>query len=165
MLATAILCALLIVAHHLGFRLNVTPSLARGIYRLSDEPPKRGEVVAFCLSGASAELARERDYILGGSCPSGLRPLMKQLAGVPFDLVSIEEYGILCGPQNDLKLWPVHTRTRDRKGRNLSPARIGGTVPEGMALVLTLPPGSFDSRYFGFVPLASLQKMEPVLTF
>lgn len=165
MLATAILCALLITAHHLGFRLNVTPSLARGIYRLSDDPPKRGDVVAFCLSGSNAELARERDYILGGSCPSGLRPLMKQLAGVSSDLVAIEENGILCGPRDDLKLWPVHTRTHDRKGRLLTPAHIRGRVPEGMALVLTLHPGSFDSRYFGFVPLASLQKMEPVLTF
>ncbi len=50
MLATVVLCALLIAAHHLGFRLNVTPSLARGIYRLSDERPNWRESGAISLA-------------------------------------------------------------------------------------------------------------------
>lgn len=40
-----------------------------------------------------------------------------------------------------------------------------GVIPAGKALVLTTHPGGFDSRYYGFVPLESLQKMDPVFTF
>ena len=40
-----------------------------------------------------------------------------------------------------------------------------GIVPPGMALLLAEHPGSFDSRYFGLIPLASLRKTEPVFLF
>ena len=42
----------------------------------------------------------------------------------------------------------------------MSPALSPGIVPPGMALVLADHPGSFDSRYFGFVPLERLQRVE-----
>ena len=40
-----------------------------------------------------------------------------------------------------------------------------GVIPTGMALVLADHEGSFDSRYFGLVPLESLQRVEPVFVF
>lgn len=40
-----------------------------------------------------------------------------------------------------------------------------GVIPSGMALVVADHPGSFDSRYFGFVPLDSLQRVEPLFAF
>ena len=37
------------------------------------------------------------------------------------------------------------------------------TIPDGLALVLSdRHPGGFDGRYFGLVPIAALQKVEPV---
>ena len=47
----------------------------------------------------------------------------------------------------------------------MSAALTPGVVPPGMALVLADHPGSFDSRYFGFVPLDSLQRIKPVFVF
>lgn len=47
----------------------------------------------------------------------------------------------------------------------MSPALLPGVVPPGMALVLADHEGSFDSRYFGLVPLESLQRVEPVFVF
>ena len=47
----------------------------------------------------------------------------------------------------------------------MTPALVPGVVPPGMALVLADHPGSFDSRYFGFVPLESLQRVKPVFLF
>ena len=141
-----------------GFRFNPTPSLPKGIYRIVSgaTAPKdfvRGDLVSFCLEGEFAELALERGYLEPGSCPSGLRPLLKRLAGLPGDFV-------------DPASFPI--RSVDSHGRSMPPApmpRTPSVVPPGMALVLADHPGSFDSRYFGFVPLDSLQRVEPVFIF
>lgn len=133
-----------------GLRFNPTPSLPKGIYRLVPGTPERNELVNFCLEGEFAELALERGYLEPGSCPSGLRPLLKRLAGLPGDSIDTASMTV-C--------------TADSHGRSMSPAPLSRVIPSGMALVLADHPGSFDSRYFGFVPLASLQRVEPVFTF
>ena len=133
-----------------GLRFNPTPSLPKGIYRLAPGLPAKNDLVSFCLEGEFAELALERGYLESGSCPSGLRPLLKRLAALPGDSV-------------DPSTFPI--RSVDSHGRSISPALIPGVVPPGMALVLADHPGSFDSRFFGFVPLDSLQRIEPVFVF
>ena len=133
-----------------GFRFNPTPSLPKGIYRLAPGAPEKNDLVSFCLEGEFADLALERGYLEPGSCPSGLRPLLKRLAGLPGDFF-------------DPASFPI--RSVDSHGRSMSPALVPGVVPSGMALVLADHPGSFDSRYFGFVPLDSLQRVEPVFIF
>ena len=72
-----------------GYAVNVTPSLERGIYKASTASPSRGDIVGFCLDGAGAHLAAERAYLAPGSCTSGLRPLLKYLAGMPGDVVTV----------------------------------------------------------------------------
>lgn len=133
-----------------GLRFNPTPSLPKGIYRIVPGAPERNDLVSFCLEGEFAELALERGYLEPGSCPSGLRPLLKRLAGLPGDFV-------------DFAMFPI--RSVDSHGRSMSPALVPGVIPSGMALVLADHPGSFDSRYFGFVPLESLQRVEPIFVF
>ena len=133
-----------------GLRFNPTPSLPKGIYCLVSEAPTKNNLVSFCLEGEFAELALERGYLEPGSCPSGLRPLLKRLAGLPGDFV-------------DPASFPI--RSVDSHGRSMSPALVPGVIPSGMALVLADHPGSFDSRYFGFVPLDSLQRVKPVFLF
>lgn len=144
------LAMLLALAFGAGLRVNPTPSLPKGIYRLSQGVPGKGDLVTFCLDGEYAALARERGYLEAGSCPSGLRPLLKRLAGLPGDHI---EGGSLA------------VRTVDSQGRPMPSAPLPGVIPSGMALVLADHPGSFDSRYFGFVPLDSLQRVEPVFLF
>ena len=39
-----------------------------------------------------------------------------------------------------------------------------GMIPDGMCLALSDHPGSFDSRFFGLVPLADVVKVKPVFT-
>lgn len=136
-----------------GLRINPTPSLPKGVYRVSPGTPGKGDLVSFCLEGEFATLAGERGYLEPGSCPSGLRPLLKRLAGLPGDVV-------------DPAMFPI--RSLDSRGRPMTPALISwtpGVIPSGMALVVADHPGSFDSRYFGFVPLDSLQRVEPLFVF
>jgi len=133
-----------------GLRFNPTPSLPKGVYRIVSGAPEKNDFVSFCLEGEFAELALERGYLEPGSCRSGLRPLLKRLAALPGD--SVDPYSLpICAV--------------DSHGRPMSPALAPGVVPPGMALVLADHPGSFDSRYFGFVPLESLQRVKPVFLF
>ena len=138
------------LASGVGLRFNPTPSLPMGIYRLAPGLPEKNDLVSVCLQGEFAELALERGYLEPGSCPSGLRPLLKRLAALP-------------GESVDPSAFPI--RSVDSQGRSISPVLMPGVVPPGMALVLADHPGSFDSRYFGFVPLDSLQRVEPVFIF
>ena len=132
-----------------GLRINLTPSFPIGFYVLLYTSPAKGELAAFCLEGDFADLARERGYLQAGSCPSGLRPLLKRVAGLPGDAIP----GDLC------------IRSVDSLGRALPSVLPEGVIPPGMALVLADHPGSFDSRYFGLVPLDALQKVKPVFVF
>lgn len=149
-----------------GFRLNVTPSLPRGIYLEAGGRPGRGDLVAFCLSGPWAGLARERGYLAPGVCASGLRPLLKRVAALPGDDLHVSSRGILIRTDTDMRFWPAPSRRRDARGRELPESALrSGAVPQGMTLVLAEHPGSFDGRFFGLVPLASLRRVEPVFTF
>ena len=125
---------------------NLTPSLPKGVYLLCPGTPGKGDLVSFCLEGDFAELARERGYLQAGSCPTGLRPLLKIVAGLPGDAIP-----------HDLNLLPA-----DRLGRALPSALPEGIIPSGMALVLAEHPGSIDGRYFGLVPLESLRRVKAV---
>ena len=129
-----------------GLRVNLTPSLPKGIYALCPGTPGKGDFAAFCLEGEFSDLARERGYLQAGSCPSGLRPLLKRVAGLPGDTI----------PGNLL------IRHVDSLGRAVPSALPEGIIPSGMALMLADHPGSFDGRYFGLVPLESLRRAKAV---
>ena len=100
-----------------GLRVNFTPSLPKGVYVLCPGTPGRGDFVSFCLEGEFADLARKRGYLLAGSCPSGLRPLLKRIAGLPGDAIP-----------GDLAVRPA-----DSLGRSMPSALPGGIVPSGNA--------------------------------
>lgn len=140
---------LLVLAFAAGLRVNVTASLPRGLYLLCQGTPDKGEYAAFCLSGEFAQLANERGYLQAGSCPSGLRPLLKRVAALPGDVVNVSALTL---------------RATDSQGRPLPSILHSGPVPAGMALLLADHPGSFDGRYFGLVPLDQLQRVRPLFT-
>jgi len=160
-------CALIVgfVSWQLGFRLNLTPSLPVGVYRLTHESLYRGQAVAFCLEDPEfVQLAHDRRYLASGSCPSGLRPLLKVVNGMPGDSVSFCGNAVMVNGQV-----LAHTKIlgRDRQGRVMPPSHLAsGVIPPGKALLLSQHhDGSFDSRYFGLVPIVSLRPVEPVITF
>lgn len=160
-----IMIVLLALSYHAGLRFNVTPSMPVGLYRLVEGLPDRGDPVAFRLDGNGpfSRLAEDRRYL-----PGSRRPFLKKLAGLPGDTLVIDAEGIHILPPGgaDFRLWP-HSRikTVDSQGRPVPSALTAGVIPPGQALALGQHPGSFDSRYFGFVPLAALHKAEPVWIF
>lgn len=159
---------LLPLLHRAGLRFNPTPSLPKGIYRIAPGAPERGDLVAFCLeSPVWTSLARERGYLGAGSCPSGLRPLLKRLVGLPGDAVTVTPDGIqIKSAAGSTRVWSAPARRNDSMGRPLPESSLRvGVIPDGMALALAGHPGSFDSRFFGLVPLAGMTRVVPVCTF
>lgn len=158
-----LLVIILVAAWIFGFRVNITPSLPEGIYQLSSENIERGDLVAFCLEpdNSFSSLAGERGYLGPGSCSNGLRPLLKHLVGLPGDRLLIVSNGLML---NGILLTGSEHPDHDRQGRDLpDPLLRAGIIPEGQALVLSQEhAGSFDSRHFGLVQMASLKKVRPV---
>jgi len=147
-----------------GFRFNATASMPRGFYQLvpgKAAVTEHGDLVSFCLEDASfTPLALERGYLRPGSCPGGLQPLLKVVAGLPEDEVGLSPDGIRINGQ----LQPEsQAQSQDSHSRPLPPIALrSGRIPPGMALILSSGhPGGFDSRYFGLVHLASLRKVKP----
>ena len=144
-------------------RLNVSPSVPLGLYRMVDEPVARGVLVVACVPPDAARLARDRGYLTAGSCPGGTRPILKRLGAVPGDIVDLDADGVAV---NGVRLPKSATAARDTHDRPLPHAPWGRTVtPPGEAwLFATETTPSWDSRYFGPVALDHVHAVRPVLT-
>ncbi len=150
----------------LDIRVNATSSMPPGLYRLAPGSLQRGDLVSLCLNKEPfTSMARKRGYLRAGFCPSGLQPLLKRIAGLPGDRLDVGPEGVAV----DGRVQPgSRSLCLDRRGRPL-PVSVSlepGVIPEGFALLLSDGrPGGFDSRYFGLVPLASLDRVRPLFTF
>lgn len=165
-LTVDVLIIVLAAAWLIGVRVNLTSSMPLGFYLISPKTAQWGDQVGFCLPAENpySDLAIERSYLLPGSCPSGSQPLLKSLAGLPGDRVEATAAGIsLNGRELPETKRPAH----DSQGRPLPSSLLkSGHIPEDMALVISNEhAGGFDSRHFGLVPLASLRRVKPILTF
>lgn len=126
---------------------------------------RRGDWVAVCLPEAVGRLGRERGYLEPGPCPGHAQPLGKRVVALAGDVVTVAEAGLAV---NDRALPRTARRGLDSLGRPV-PAVAPGTypVPPGHAwLVSDFSPRSWDSRYFGAVPLPRRPlKLTPLFLF
>ncbi|HHJ1295543.1 conjugative transfer signal peptidase TraF [Pseudomonas sp. 17391] len=149
-----------------GARLNVTSSFPPGIYWVVDKAPAKGDLVLFCPpQQAVFQLAHERGYLPGGTCPGGYMHLLKRLAAVPGDEVQISAEGVRVNGQLQVRSQPLQ---QDPRGRSM-PHPQSAPFRLGSAEVLMLSDYSrlsFDGRYFGAVPQAQLgEVVEPWLVW
>ncbi|MBV9152346.1 MAG: conjugative transfer signal peptidase TraF [Alphaproteobacteria bacterium] len=158
---------LLVGAGHAGYRINTTSSMPRGVWRVASAPARlaRGMIVIACQpAGAIAQTALRRGYVDPGTCASGLEPLLKPIAAVAGDVVQITAMGILV---NGFLLPRSTGLLHDSAGRSLQPAPPGKyeVGPRQVWLVAPMA-ASFDSRYFGAVPVSAIQGIaRPVWVF
>jgi conjugative transfer signal peptidase TraF len=140
-----------------GLRVNFTPSMPLGIYRLEPLPTggvERGMFVAVCAPPNADELGRRRGYLSTGPCPDDTEMLLKAVPGVPGDDIEVSVSGIAV---NRCAL-PHSAQLRfDRAGRPLlrwSPAYYH--LGRGQVWLYADDDRSWDSRYFGPVPTANV---------
>lgn len=142
-----------------GLRVNMTASMPRGLWHVAPAagPIPRGAIVSLCLpSGPLLRLALRRGYLGAGRCPGGAEPLLKPVVAIAGDLVRVTAAGIAV---NGALLPNSAALKQDRTGhplRTVPPGtyRVG---PGAVWLVSSYAARSFDSRYFGPVPVADIQ--------
>jgi conjugative transfer signal peptidase TraF len=132
-----------------GIRLNVSPSLPIGVYRVVSRPIGRGATALVCLPRPIADTARARGYVWRGACPGGVAPVGKTVVGVAGDVVVVSDLGVSV---NAVRLPHSAGLAADRRGRPLPTERGRWVLRSGeLWLYAGGDRRSFDSRYFGIV--------------
>ena len=149
----------ILVAEASGLRVNATASMPRGIWRVEVARARieRGEVVSVCLPDrVEIREAAQRGYISVGACPGGHEPLIKPVAAIPGDLVTVTARGVAV---NGERVADSGALGKDSAGRPLRPIAAGAyRVPADAVWLLSgHDPRSVDSRYFGAVPVSNIQ--------
>jgi len=162
--------------------INVSESLPVGLYWTSSLPEpgsapgettsggrggnlgvEVGMLVSACLPPEVATSALERGYLSKGSCPSGITPVGKIIAALSGDTVDVTDSGSFV---NGAPLPNSAPLLHDSKGREMPRLRGRLILPVGTAWLYSgHSPRSFDSRYYGPVPLSGVRgQLFPLLT-
>jgi conjugative transfer signal peptidase TraF len=155
----------ILAAPALPFRINWTGSMPLGLYRVRPAEIRSGSRVLACLPGSTARLGQDRGYLSRGSCSTGHSPVLKAIAALPGECVELRIDSLVV---NGVATAATRLRERDGRGRPLAHAPVGvSRVSDGEVWLLELRSDrSWDSRYFGPVPLASiLGSADPILTW
>jgi conjugative transfer signal peptidase TraF len=133
-----------------GLRINTTNSVPLGIYLITSDPS--APLVEFCPEGDFSVLSASRGYRPPGPCPDGAAPLLKPVIANPGDTVAVVDEGIRV---NGSLLPNTVPQRIDTAGRPLTawPQGVYAVAPATLWVVSTYHPNSFDSRYFGPIPV------------
>jgi conjugative transfer signal peptidase TraF len=150
----------------LGLRINMTSSVPEGLYWMvyrsaaaelhlrAVDDVRHLDLVVVCLPPAIAEFGRRRRYLPAGSCSTGVMPVEKVVVGVPGDVVRTDGRRLVIAG---------HELPRCGRALRVDPqgapmrAAIGEYRLEGAVWLCGLTSDSWDSRYYGPVPLAAVQ--------
>ena len=133
-----------------GYRINLTPSMPLGLWRVVAASPvdyHQGQAVAVCPPVDASFLPR-------GPCPLGMQPLLKQLVALPGDIVTVTLAGVSV---NGGPLLPHSAPLAQTSDGQPLPQQRGTWRLTGYWIYGPDSPRSFDSRYFGEVSAACLQ--------
>lgn len=142
------------------FRLNLSASSPAGVYFLIpiqlSRPLERGDLVLACPPPPVTEIGRARGYFRFGLCPGFVPELLKPVGALPGDRVAVQD-GLLVFNRQPVP--GALVLPRDSRGRPLTPfSPVELEVPgDSVFLLSTHAQRSWDSRYFGPVPLAAVR--------
>jgi len=151
-----------------GARICLSPSAPAGLYIPTAAPLVAGAWVQLCLPDPIVSFGRARGYHPAGwppaRCPDGSAAVLKRIAALPGDLVEVREEGLSV---NGRLLPGTRPQPIDSERRPLP--RLAGLrqrVPDGQCWVYSdTVPNSWDSRYYGPLPIASIvTPMRPLVT-
>jgi conjugative transfer signal peptidase TraF len=133
-----------------AFHINFSSSMPRGVYIITSDAIRKGDLVAACLPTSMATLAIQRAYVPQGICPTQHAPLFKKIVAVQHDDVVITSQGILVNgqllPHSKAYEYDSHQhRLPHLKAKHF---HLG---PNQFWLYGTGHAHSFDSRYFGVI--------------
>jgi conjugative transfer signal peptidase TraF len=94
---------------------------------------------------------RSLGYFAGGGCADGAESVLKPVAAIPGDTVTLDVAGLAV---NGRRLQNTRQLERDAQGQRLPRVSTGTylVAPGQLWLVSDFNPDSLDARYFGPVP-------------
>jgi conjugative transfer signal peptidase TraF len=140
-LLTAFLASIVVCAAA-DLRINTSPSIPCGVYRLTHGTPRIGDIISFTPpKSAVFKMALKRGYFFG--------QIMKRVAATNGDRVAVDEGGVSVNGT----LWPNSApQTNDPEGRSLPVLRFSETLnSERLLLMSDADRLGFDARYFGLI--------------
>lgn len=162
MAATTPLAALYTSFRAGGVRVNASSSLPIGLYTTTSD--RRANLVEFCPPEPFATLSKHRGYRSTGNCPDAAEPLMKPVVAAEGDIVEVSARGVAV---NGRLLPNSSPRAFDTQNRPLLHWPFGRyQVAAGTVWVVSsFNQRSFDSRYFGPIPISIIRgRLRPALT-
>jgi len=144
---------------------NTDSAAPVGVYLVVSGEPKRGDLVAACLPIAIAQQGLARGYVRTGSCPGDAEPVGKIIGALPGDTVQVERGWVSV---DSVRFARSAVAERDSARRPLRHVpwgkyRVGANQ---VWLFGFHDRRSWDSRYFGPIPLANVRgKLEPIFTW
>lgn len=135
----------------LGFRINTSDSIPRGLYQIVSTTEIKNKYVIFCPDNRPAfRMAKNRGYIGSGFCEGGSGLMMKKVVATSGDIISINEAGVTV---NDGPLPFSTLKDKDANNRRLNAIHLNHyQLKEGELLTMTdQDEWSFDGRYYGLV--------------
>lgn len=143
-------------ANHAGVRLNLTDSAPHGLWLVQAAEAvsiKRGQMIEVCPPSLPVvRVVAQRGYLASGNCQdTGLTPLLKPVSAVAGDAIQLEQgkpVSVNGVPLPNTAAMPAITSW---------PAGRYIVQPGQIWLFSSYSAGSFDSRYFGPVALASVR--------
>ena len=163
---TLFIILLFVLIYQLGYRVNISESYPRGIYKsIPKTIIEHGDFIMFCPTNSSLmQNALKRGYVLKGICEGGFYPLLKKVAALEGDRVEVNKYVYINGvKQSKSKLHQY-----DPKGNPLPKTKDNNiTIPKGyMFLLSDYHELSFDSRYLGLIEQnTTISIMKPFYIF
>jgi conjugative transfer signal peptidase TraF len=162
MMCSAALAGLFCLCSLAGLRINTTGSLPMGIYAVSTAAT--ADLVEFCPPAPFSRTSVVRGYRSPGNCPDGDDPLLKPVVAKAGDTVLFSGAGLEV---NGILLRNTAPRAQDRRGRPLSHYPFGAyrVSADIVWVASTYHLLSFDSRYFGPIPIRTIRNhLKPFLT-
>ncbi len=154
----------ILLVNELPIRVNMTNSMPRGIYFLTNARAIHvSDLVMVCLDDSLAQFALARGYLSVGHCGNGIEPLLKQVVALGGDWVKLETNSVMV---NGNSLPHSATLSLDILNRSLPFVPRGIYILKANQLWLygTESAKSWDSRYFGMVDRARVvQSVKPLL--
>jgi conjugative transfer signal peptidase TraF len=138
----------------MGFRWARTPSIPPGIYRLTRNTAD--PLVTFCPTGdVSIESVARHYREEAWTCPDHYAPLLKPIAARPGDVVTVTHQQISVNGQ-PLRNTKSFAFDREHKPMHQWPEGTYTVAPGTFWVLSTYNIGSYDSRYYGPITIASI---------
>lgn len=147
-----------LVAYDAGYRINISPSVPVGIWKIAGPVTKDGYVVVTAGDHPGYRLAAERGYLIDRM------PMLKRVVGTKGDIISydVTERALTV---NGRYIFMTEILSKDTEGRPLPAASFPVSLEAGEAWLSSENIRGYDSRYFGPVSEDILRGVTPLWIF